>query len=149
MKKIIVLNIILIAFACKEKLPNNISEQIMKVNQMITIVNKIDSTLMAMDEAYISSLNTDSLRLFSARYSTTMETYYYPQKRKLDEMLVSNAKFSDYPEVVNLNKFYREKDKKRFEDNLNYIENRMNHILGIVKEKPIYGDENNLVKIKF
>ena len=83
---------------------------------------------MAMDENYISNLGLDSLRSFSARYSFTIQTYYYPAKEKLDEMLIPNAQYSNHPAIINLDKFYREKDKKKFEDNLNFINNRLNYL---------------------
>lgn len=149
MKKILFLFIVLFNFSCKENLPKNISDQVLKVNQMIKIVNKYDSTLMAMDENYISNLSLDSLRSFSALYSNTMQTYYYPEKEKLDKMLIPNAKYSNHPEIINLNKFYREKDKKKFDDNLNFIENRLNYILLERKEKPKYGDQDHSLKINF
>jgi len=149
MKKNTILFIVLFNFSCKENLPKNISDQVLKVNQMIKIVNKYDSTLMAMDENYITNLGLDSLRSFSALYSNTMQTYYYPAKRKLDEMLIPNAQYSNHPEIINLDKFYREKDKKKFEDNLNFIENRLNYIILNGRDKPKYGDQDNSLKINF
>ena len=149
MKNIFILTIILLSLSCKESLPKNISDQVLMVNKMINIVNKYDSTLMQMDEEYITNLSLDSLRSFDALYQNTKNTYYYPAKRKLDEMLIPNAKFSNYPEVVNLNKFYREKDIKKYEANLNYINNRVDYLILNKKEKPIYGDEDNSLKIKF
>jgi hypothetical protein len=149
MKKITILFIVLFNFSCKDNLPKNISDQVLKVNQMIKIVNKYDSTLMAMDENYISNLGLDSLRSFSDLYSTTIQTYYHPAKEKLDEMLIPNAQYSNHPAIINLDKFYREKDKKKFEDNLNFINNRLNYIIFNGKEKPKYGDQESPPKINF
>lgn len=149
MKKIFILAVLFLNVSCQEKLPKNISDQVVKVNQMIEIVNKNDSLLMLMDQRSIDDLTKDSLSIYLFKYSSTKQTYYQPAKKELDELLKLNSKFSNYPEVVNLNKFYRERDIKKYKNNLNYIQNRHNYFLFDEKEKPIYGEDDNSVKIRF